>query len=301
MKFTYGTIDTQIDVTDTVIASMKSSLVYIPADDNKRAKLFGDPIFGTLKSVFVDTVPYDTQYALFIDTVAEKVYTEDIPQSFEDVYPEEVTLSKLSALQKGVVLRHGSFRDELPEQKMATRFLRSTDKVLELGGNVGRNSLIIASIVAELVVLECDPAIAIQLEENRDANGMRFSIEAAALSDRPLIQKGWNTLVSEEVLPGYKKVNTINLATLRAKYTFDTLVLDCEGAFYYILKDMPSILDGIHTIIMENDYRDPSHKEFLDASLTEKGFQCIYKEALGSEYAWMKFPCQENFFEVWRS
>ena len=30
---------------------------------------------------------------------------------------------------------------------------------------------------------------------------------------------------------------------------FDTLILDCEGAFYNILKDMPEILDNINLII----------------------------------------------------
>ena len=40
--------------------------------------------------------------------------------------------------------------------------------------------------------------------------------------------------ISDELLPGYKPVNTITLEELNNKYNieFDTLVLDCEGAFY---------------------------------------------------------------------
>ena len=176
--------------------------------------------------------------------------------------------------------------------------------MLEIGGNIGRNSLIIASLLREdsLVTLESDPGIARQLEENRDANGMRFAIEASALSLRPLIQKGWDTMVSDVVLDGYKKVPIISLIDLRKKYPipFTALVLDCEGAFYYILQDMPEILDGIHTILMENDYRDVSHKEYIDTTLRQKGFTCVYTEALGSEYNFLQFPCQSNFFEAWR-
>lgn len=299
MRITYGTQQTQIDITNTVYTRcMKSSIIYIPPDDNKRALLFTDPIYGILKSIFIDTKEYGADTPVYIDTLTNTVYTETIPH-IAKVYPEAV----LASLHKKLVLRHGSFRDEFSEQKMAVQFLRESDKVLEIGGNIGRNSLIIASLLREdsLVTLESDPGIARQLEENRDANGMRFAIEASALSLRPLIQKGWDTMVSDVVLDGYKKVPTLSLIDLRKKYPipFTALVIDCEGAFYYILQDMPEILDGIHTILMENDYRDVSHKEYIDATLRQKGFTCVYTEALGSEYDFLQFPCKSNFFEAW--
>ena len=68
------------------------------------------------------------------------------------------------------------------------------DKVLEIGGNIGRNSLIIASILkhdTNFVTLECDKNIATQLKENRDLNHFKFHIENSALSKRNLIQKGF--------------------------------------------------------------------------------------------------------------
>lgn len=278
---------------------MKSSIIYIPPGDNERAKLFTDPIYGILKSIFIDAKEYGADTPVYIDTLTNTVYTETIPH-IAKVYPEAV----LASLHKKLVLRHGSFRDEFSEQKMAVQFLRESDKVLEIGGNIGRNSLIIASLLREdsLVTLESDPGIARQLEENRDANRMKFAIEASALSLRPLIQKGWDTMVSDVVLDGYKKVPIISLIDLRKKYPipFTALVLDCEGAFYYILQDMPEILDGIHTILMENDYRDVTHKEYIDTTLRQKGFTCVYTEALGSEYNFLQFPCQSNFFEAWR-
>jgi hypothetical protein len=63
---------------------------------------------------------------------------------------------------------------------------------------------------------------------------------------------------------------------------------------------MPSILDGIHTILMENDYYTLSHKEYINKTLVERGFTCVYKEALGAEYDYKKFPCKKNFFETWK-
>ena len=72
------------------------------------------------------------------------------------------------------------------------------------------------------------------------------------------------------------------------------MVLDCEGAFYYILVDMPEILNNIQLIIMENDYYDISHKLYVDSVLEKYNFYNDYKEAGG----WG--CCYNNFFEVWK-
>ena len=205
---------------------------------------------------------------------------------------------KLSHLQNNLKLDFGTFMDEYPEQMMAVRYLKGDEKVLELGGNIGRNSLIIASILNNnnLVSMECDEEISRQLLHNKNKNNLNFFIENSALSKRKLIQKGWDTIVSNELLKGYKKVKTIDYENLKEKYKidFDTLVIDCEGAFYYILMDMPELLNGIKLIIMENDYHDESHKKYVDNILTEKGFTLDYVESGG----WG--PCYNNFFEVWK-
>ena len=45
---------------------------------------------------------------------------------------------------------------------------------------------------------------------------------------------------------------------------FNVLVVDCEGALYYILKDEPEFLNGFETIIIENDFLIITHKEFVN-------------------------------------
>ena len=184
---------------------------------------------------------------------------------------------------------------------MAVRYLTGNEKVLEIGSNVGRNSLIISYILGEknnnnFVTLECDIDIANQLKENRDLNNFDFCIENSALSKRKLIQRDWDTIVSDVLLDGYKTVNTITYEELSNKYNikFDTLVLDCEGAFYYILMDMPEILKNVNLIIMENDYHNISNKQFIDNVLRENNFYVDYSEGGG----WG--PCFPNFYEVWK-
>ena len=184
---------------------------------------------------------------------------------------------------------------------MAVRYLTGNEKVLEIGGNIGRNSLIISYILRNnnnnnFVSLECDTNISKQLIENRDLNNLQFHIENSALSKRKLIQKGWDTIPSDTLQDGYTWVNTITLQELNTKYNidFDTLVLDCEGAFYYILMDMPEILNNINLIIMENDYHDIYHKHYIDEILIQNNFYMDYQEGGG----WG--PCYNIFFEVWK-
>lgn len=101
----------------------------------------------------------------------------------------------INEIHSKLQLKYGSFEEELPEQKMAVKFLTGNEKVLEIGGNIGRNSLVIAYILNknnnnDFVVLESDFNIYNQLVENRNINNFKFNIENAALSKRPLIQKG---------------------------------------------------------------------------------------------------------------
>jgi len=209
---------------------------------------------------------------------------------------------KIAKIHSELKIKYGNLMEELPEQKMVVRYFKGNEKVLEIGGNIGRNSLVIAKILstmhgscANFVSLESDSSIAIQLTENRDINNFDFHIENSALSKRKLMQKGWDTVVSDVLEPDYKWINTITLDELYDKYkiVFDTLVLDCEGAFYYILMDMPEILDNINLIIMENNYHSIDKKNYIDGIMSNRGFVRDYVEPGG----WG--PCVYNFFEVW--
>jgi len=74
------------------------------------------------------------------------------------------------------------------------------------------------------------------------------------------------------------------------------LVLDCEGAFYYILLDMPEILDNIKLIMIENDFKEEEQKKYFDDSLLNRGFFNSYSEDLiigpGN--------IRKDFFQVWK-
>lgn len=307
MKLLYGKNNLIIDITDICYNKcVYNSIICIPDNDDNRVSLFGkDPIFGVVKSIFIENngviKEYDENTTIFINTKNNVITTID----------RTTVINNLTKIQIKLKLKYGTFYEELPEQKMALTYLTGSEKVLEIGGNIGRNALLIGHILGNnshnYVTLEADKDIAQKLCENRDNNNMNFHIESSALSKRKLITRAdtmfnnciisnSSTIESEEVPQGYKRVTNITLDELNKKYDikFDTLIIDCEGAFFYILQDFPDILNGIKLIIMENDYDDINKKKFIDSQLKSQNFRLEYFESGG------KGPCFANFFEVWK-
>lgn len=207
----------------------------------------------------------------------------------------------LKQIHTQLSLLHGSLLEEYYEQLMAALFISPSDKVLELGANVGRNTCVIAKILKKsknLVALESDPNSVKLLTENRDHNKLSFKIEDSALSKISLIQSGWNTIPSEDVLPGYYKVKTITYSELKKKYKikFNTLVADCEGALYYILRDEPNMLKDFKKVIVENDYADINHYNFVNSLLLANGFKVVYSQPLPVD---INFPCKDFFYQAY--
>jgi FkbM family methyltransferase len=294
MIIKYGTYDINIDITNICFNKLKNdNIITIPSNDHSRSAHFGDPIYGTLKKIFItnngSTNEYDDKHIIKIDITNNSIKT---------IHDHDI-VNKLKNIHSKLKIKYGSFNEEFPEQKMSVSYLNGNEKVLEIGGNIGRNTLVIASILTDsknLVTLESDIHIANQLRENKILNNLDFHIENSALSKRKLIQHGWDTIPSDVLKDGYKWVNTITFDHLKVKYNieFDTLVLDCEGAFYYILMDMPEILNNINLIIMENDYYELNKKQYVDQILLKNNFYRDYVEAGG----WG--VCEKNFFEVWK-
>jgi len=211
---------------------------------------------------------------------------------------------RVRSIHEHLRFEFGSLDDEFPEQIMSAKFLTGTEKVLELGGNIGRNSLIIAYILAQknntnFVCIETDEYNANKLKYNRDLNRFAFHIETAALSSRKLVQKGWASRPLSDyecIPPDHHLLDTISWKELNDKYNivFDTLVLDCEGAFYYVLKDTPGILDNINLIMVENDYCDTEKQQYVENELRKNSFKVVY----AAEHPWAKED--KNFYQVWK-
>ena len=313
MKIFYGYDDQHyINVTSTIFNQcFKNNQLVIPTGDGSRCEIIGfDPYPNILKHILI--IDYNGNKYKFSHNRTCVLSFEPILQQLQDMSPASWyqregkfipdATARVRALHQHLNFDHGVIHDEFPEQALAMGFVKEDAKVLEIGGNMGRNSLVLSSILKstdQLVVLETNLEVVPKLLQNLHQNQFQTRVEPSALSSVPLISDGWVTVptsVANEVAhKGWKPVATITFDELQAKYgiQFDTLVADCEGALYYILKDNPEVLDGIKNIVMENDYGDIDTKNMLDSILRFKGFERIHHQAGG----WG--PCYEFFYEVW--
>jgi FkbM family methyltransferase len=290
MKILYG-FNNYVDVTKFF---SEGDMLSIPPGDVVRSHITGkDPDIGIQKHIII---LYDNKHYIIESTHGCYGNVSDLTQPLCN---EEVE-ALLKTIHNSLIFNYDN--SELPEQLMAVRFIKPTDTVLELGANIGRNTCVISRMLNDsnrLVTLETSKEIAESLYKARDDNKMSFNIVNAGLSRNRLIQKGWDTVIwKQDTIPdGWKEVNTITwnglLSNFQYKFKFNVLVADCEGALYYICQDESDFFSNFERIIMENDYRQEEHKQYIDKELKRQGFVCIYREVGG----WA--PCYNCFFETW--
>ena len=309
MKIYYGIYENYKDVTyKAFIRCYKNGNLMISDNDVKRSSIFGDPLYGIEKNILINDTKTGNEYIYDIFSKINikindnidiiKMKTDHLDQIKNISLPPE---KKLDIIHQLIFIDFGNLYDEYEEQLMSVMFLDENATVLELGGNLGRNSCVIATLLNDnrrLVTLECSEEISKKLIHNRDINNLNFNVEVSALSKVSLSfrKKDSRTIVSDEIIEGYNKVNTITFDELKEKYklNFDTLVVDCEGGLYQILVDEPNLLENIKLVIIENDFLDIEHKRFVDSMFDKYGLKLVYNRSGG----WG--PCSDCFYQVFK-
>ena len=238
-------------------------------------------------------------FAKFIfnrELIYKKYYIDKIINEVEPI-------NRLHSLQNKLKITGGHFSEELVEQIIATKYINENDKVLEIGGNIGRNSMIIASLLNKpenLTVLETDPKSFEILKHNKEINNLNFKVINAGLSNYKLMQNSWDTYYDDsyENKDNFFQVNNITYKDL-IKITgtdYNVLVLDCEGAFYYILKEFPEIIVNINKILIENDYKTVEEKKYVDDILFNNNFVSVFQDYHPDKWG----PFYNKFYEVYK-
>jgi hypothetical protein len=163
---------------------------------------------------------------------------------------------------------------ERPEQEMIAKFLPNECCVLEMGGESGTTSLIINKILRDPtkhVLVEPSVNSIPKLKKTEEIYNTKFQIAHGFV--------GRNRNEHEKLWPECKYRQMFDLPELEnmVRQKFDVLVIDCEGAFYNILNDIPEILDNIKLIIIEMD--GPDEKvPFVRAKLIENKFELVHSQ-----------------------
>jgi FkbM family methyltransferase len=319
MEIRYGRGNRWLICTSSFIQS--DDTFFIPAGENRRHGLVGvDPIPGVLKQIQI-LIPDKGTYLLSpTGSATIKITENEIGMQVHDPIRTNLVkhfgsdiLSELDSIRSRMkLLPADSEIEELPEQALALMNISPDANVLEIGGNVGRNTAIIGSILSKghgsAIVLETIHAAAAKNREMCTSNGLKCDVVTAALSSERLVQKGWVTIPESALAEcddqiGWNTVPTLSLDDLKARggIAFDTLVLDCEGAFCNILKSYPEILDGITTILIENDFRVEEDAVWTHQTLEDAGFE-VHKSVPLTDVVESGVPAglcmAERFFEV---
>lgn len=322
--FLYGAGPTYIDVTRQVFEScISGDLVHIPAGDTGSA-FFPDPLPGIAKEILVIRKEGDLLSGQSFgpnEEVRVLLHQDDKPISPDSEHgPSSMPRRNIVSPPVGmgvadsIAFFHsqlrfsgGNLNDEWIEQHNTVEFLDPNASVLELGGGLGRNAMLISCVLNDetrFVTLECNVESAETLSLNRSVNGFRFHIEPAALSYRQLMYNASLALTvpGSDLLDGYEWVNTVTFEEIQSKYAteFDTLVADCEGALYYILQDNEFLLEKIGMIILESDYRLPGQKQWVEDVFARYGLKKVKSWRLHPPSVDLPPECIESFWEVWQ-
>lgn len=223
----------------------------------------------------------------------------------------------LIILQSKLKLQFGGWQDEIIEQQLCCKYIHPNMNILELGSNIGRVTMIISSILnngtGQLITLETNKNIYNNLLINKTNNNLNFNAMNKALSYLEMthlydVGNNWLSFPKEEIMKykitselineNWENVETITFEEIESQFkiTFDTLVIDCEGAFYHILKSNEDILNNINLIIIENDCLIDEHSIFIFDIFKKRGFKAV--ESCTSDDAWGY--CKDFFWQVYR-
>ena len=137
MEILYGIEGNYKNITDTVKNIVLTNKNFtIPSNDVERSILFGDHIFGTLKHLKINGKQYNNESIyLILDKTGELEIGQDLNISEKRVNwwnnvgkflssPND----RVNGLHKYISLNFGNIKEEFPEQLMAARFIKETDK-----------------------------------------------------------------------------------------------------------------------------------------------------------------------------
>ena len=178
------------------------------------------------------------------------------------------------------------WRKEQPEQCLISRFVRRDARVLELGGRIGRSTIVAAEVAADgrVWTSEASPTLMRRLATMVAPLGARVTL-LPAISDVPVFERlgpraGGEISAAPEVVATWRanrRVATVETAALDG-LAFDTIVADCEGCFHALVRARADLLRRVHTVVLEEDAADDAEAAALQAALRSAGFhsaECV--------------------------
>ena len=185
------------------------------------------------------------------------------------------------------------WKGEDVEQCMNLRLIPNGSRVLEVGANIGRSTIMIAQHAGSVDSHEASPWDYRQLERHTARYRQKVRLRPA-ISDVPLYRTGaWDfgPVPNGYTDPGFgrdQRVPTTPLATVLARQ-YDVVVADCEGCFHALVAKTKGALlrPPVHTLIYEDDAHALEARGGLIAELRRQGFERIACFPLRRDMPWL--------------
>lgn len=189
----------------------------------------------------------------------------------------------------------GSYESE--ERELIRRWVRSEDRVIELGGCLGIVSCVTNKLLADRtahVVVEANPFCIGSLYRNKELNQCGFLIEHCAVGTQPEVTFYLHPVY---IVGGTSQRSTNRPVRLPAKSLrqlekergpFSALVIDIEGSEREVFEDSKELLARYRLVIAEL-HEFAIGKEGVERCrriLTESGLQCVGR--VGLTEAWLR-------------
>jgi len=184
---------------------------------------------------------------------------------------------------------------EQEERQLARKYIRATDRVLELGACIGVVSCIVHRLLepgTTHVVVEANPFLIPTIYKNKELNSLDFVVEHCMVS-----QKRLNTFYVQNVIVGGTAVCktersvTVPGRSLDELWTmyggFDTFIVDIEGGEYDLFLENLELVRQFRLVIMEqHEFILKKEKtEAIRNALRESGFELV--ETMDCTEVWL--------------
>ena len=182
---------------------------------------------------------------------------------------------------------------EVEEQKLAEKYIKENDVVLELGARYGSVSCVINSKLnckTNQVSVEPDDRVWNALERNKIVNKSNFHIVKGFISNKKLgltALDSWIGYGTTSIVDENSTIPSFSLKEVSDKYNlnFNVLVADCEGFLETFFDENPTFCDNLRLVIFEADCIEKCNYDKIKNMLRNKGFNNLLD---GHQNVWEK-------------
>ena len=209
-------------------------------------------------------------------------------------------LKKIKIVSRNNKLVHDDYEDD--EVTLLRAFIQEADKVIELGGRLGKSSCVINKLLKTKrhhVVIEPNKSVLNLLETNRDNNNCKFQILDKILgngTDKFNLHSYHAGKPNKFSISTQTKlsnnsdadVDSITYSDVCKKYKiiFNVLVADCEGCLEYVVRSNETMLINMRMVIFEKD-GDCCDYSYVSKKLKESGLTEVTRP-FSRQQIWIK-------------